>query len=143
MKCIELTQENTAALPEAECNAEWMLDMHCCFPRIFGCEFPSPLTNHCYVLRPRDHVGIIRFGTEGRVEIRPKIRSGLLMHVVECAHGVPAISAVASVASMGDIFEFWAEYVAVRTLQKAKPALYWGTIESETERRRGCGGDYW
>ena len=52
MKCIELAEENTAALPEAECKAEWMLDIHRCFPRLFACEFPSPLNNHCYVLRP-------------------------------------------------------------------------------------------
>ena len=133
MKRIELTEENTAALPEAEFKAEWMLDINRSFPRIFACEFPSPLNNHCYVIRPRDHVGIIQLGTEVRLEIRPKIRCGLLMQMVECAHGMPAISAAVSVGSMGDIFEFWAEYLAVRILQRAKRGLYWDYREREGE----------
>ena len=133
MKCIELKEEETTRLPEADFNAEWMLEINRCFSRIFACEFPSPLNKHCFVIRPRDYVGIIQLNNELRIEIRPKIRCRLLMQMVECAYGMPAISAAASVGSMGDIFEFWAEFLAVQTLQRAKRGLYYDYREREGE----------
>ena len=79
MKRIELKEEETTKLPAADFNAEWMLEINRCFARIFACEFPSPLNEYCFVIRPRDHVGIIQLGSEWCV------RANLFTPSIRCA----------------------------------------------------------
>ena len=135
MKRFELIEGETASIPAAEINADWALELHRRFPTELEINFPSPLNDQCYQLRSRGYVGVMPCGPVAALEINPKIRCALLMPMLECAYKLPAISAEVVPESMGEIYELWAEYLAVQVLSRIRRGLFWNYDDREGSGR--------
>ncbi len=125
MRRYELIEEEVAAIPAAELAVEQALHLHAQYPKELEFGFPSPLNDQCYQLRSRGYVGVVPLGANAALEITPKIRCSLLMPMLEYAYQLPKISAHKAPATMGDIYEFWAEVLAHKVLQRVRRGLYW------------------
>ncbi len=125
MRRYELIEEEVAAIPAAELAVEQALHLHAQYPKELAVSFPSPLNGQCYQLRSRGYVGVVPLGADAALEINPKIRCSLLMPMLEYAYQLPKISAYKVPATMGDIYEFWAEVLARKVLQRVRRGLFW------------------
>lgn len=121
----ELIEEEVAAIPAAELAVEQALHLHAQYPKELEFGFPSPLNGQCYQLRSRGYVGVVPLGADAALEINPKIRCSLLMPMLEYAYQLPKISTHKAPATMGDIYEFWAEVLAHKVLQRVRRGLFW------------------
>ena len=125
MRRYELIEEEVAAIPAAELAVEQALHLHAQYPKELEFGFPSPLNGQCYQLRSRGYVGVVPLGADAALEINPKIRCSLLMPMLEYAYQLPKISTHKAPATMGDIYEFWAEVLARKVLQRVRRGLFW------------------
>lgn len=125
MRRYALIEEEVAAIPAAELVVEQALHLHAQYPKELELGFPSPLNGRCYQIRSRGYVGVVPLGAEAALEINPKIRCSLLLPMLEYAYQLPKISAHKAPATMGDIYEFWAEVLARQVLQRVRRGLFW------------------
>ena len=125
MRRYALIEEEVAAIPAAELAVEQALHLHAQYPKELELGFPSPLNGPCYRVRSRGYVGVVPLGAEAALEINPKIRCSLLLPMLEYAYQLPKISAHKAPATMGDIYEFWAEVLARQVLQRVRRGLFW------------------
>lgn len=125
MRRYALIEEEVAAIPAAELAVEQALHLHAQYPKELELGFPSPLNGRCYQIRSRGYVGVVPLGAEAALEINPKIRCSLLLPMLEYAYQLPKISAHKAPATMGDIYEFWAEVLARQVLQRVRRGLFW------------------
>ncbi len=125
MRRYALVEEEVAAIPAAELAVEQALHLHAQYPKELELGFPSPLNGRCYQIRSRGYVGVVPLGAEAALEINPKIRCSLLLPMLEYAYQLPKISAHKAPATMGDIYEFWAEVLARQVLQRVRRGLFW------------------
>ena len=125
MRRYELIEEEVAAIPAVELAVEQALHLHAQYPKELEFGFPSPLNGQCYQLRSRGYVGVVPLGADAALEINPKIRCSLLMPMLEYAYQLPKISEYKAPATMGDIYEFWAEVLARKVLQRVRRGLFW------------------
>ncbi len=125
MRRYRLNEEEVAAIPKAELAVKQVLDLHGQYPKELAIGFPSPLNGQCYQLRSRGYVGVVPLGADAALEINPKVRCSLLMSMLEYAYQLPKISEHQAPATMGDIYEFWAEVLARQVLQRVRRGLFW------------------
>ena len=125
MRRYALIEEEVAAIPAAELAVEQALHLHAQYPKELEFGFPSPLNSQCYQVRSRGYVGVVPLGADAALEINPKIRCSLLLPMLEYAYQLPKISADKVPATMGDIYEFWAEVLARQVLQRVRRGLFW------------------
>ena len=125
MRRYALIEEEVAAIPAAELAVEQALHLHAQYPKELELGFPSPLNGRCYQIRSRGYVGVVPLGAEAALEINPKIRCSLLLPMLEYAYQLPKISVHKMPATMGDIYEFWAEVLARQVLQRVRRGLFW------------------
>lgn len=125
MRRYELVEEEVTAIPAAELVAEQVLRLHTQYAKELELGFPSPLNGQCYQLRSRSYVGVVLLGADAALEINPKIRCSLLMPMLEYVYELPKISEYKAPATMGDIYEFWAEVLARKVLQRVRRGLFW------------------
>ncbi len=124
LKRYELNEGEVAAIPAVEWSSDLALEIHARYPKELDFSFPSPLNGHCYQLRSRGYVGVAPLGNDMALEINPKISSSLLLPMFEYAYRLPKFSDDLLPGSIGDVYEFWAELLARRVLQRIKKGLY-------------------
>ena len=126
MRHYELSEGDLTLIPAADLAVEQALDLHARYPHELDLTFPSPLNGHCYQLRSRGVVGLLPFGQGAVLEISPIINCSLLMSMMECAYQLPKLSDDMVPATMGEIYELWADILAAKILHRTNHGLYMG-----------------
>lgn len=134
MNMLTLKEEQPFEIPGGDFDEAVALNLHRTHGERIKIEFPSPLNNHCYVLRSRGCVGQIPISDETLLQILPKVPIINLFRMLEYAYNFKSfrfLEGVTGVDSLNDLFEHLVSVLAKRVLDRARKGLYRGYLREE------------
>jgi 5-methylcytosine-specific restriction enzyme subunit McrC len=94
-------------------------------------EFPSPLNQHQYVIRPERIAGLVPIASSLLLRIRPKVPVENIFGMLEVVHELehPKTRGVGSIGTIDELFDIVAEMLAERAIARVRKGLYSEYVE--------------
>jgi len=108
MEVIKLKEETDHQIPKSDLAKESALSLHQIYGKLINVDFPTPLNNNCYVLRPKGYIGQIPVLDDLLIRIRPKVPIKNVFGMLEHAYKLKSfkfIEGIVDVDSLDDVFE--------------------------------------
>lgn len=132
MEVIKLKEETDHLIPKTDLAKESALSLNQIYGKLINVDFPTPLNNNCYVLRPKGYIGQIPVLDDLLIRIRPKVPIKNVFGMLEHAYKLKSfkfIEGIVDVDSLDDVFERLASILAKRVLDRTRKGLYQDYIE--------------
>ena len=127
MKLFELVEEEDCKIGSADVEESCILQLHRNHKEKIRIDFPSPITDHSYILRSKGHIGYIPVSDDYLFRIHPKVPIGNIFRMLEYAYNLKSFQFLqggSNIDSIEDLFEYLVSILAKRVLDRARQGLY-------------------
>ena len=134
MQIITLKEEEDLSLPRDAIEEDLILRLWRVYGERVKVEFPTPMTDFCYVLRSKGYVGQIPLSHDTVLRILPKVPLNNIFGMLEYAYNLKSfhfLDGATNVESLEDLFERLVSILAKKVLDRVRKGLYQGYVKQE------------
>ena len=131
-KLIELTEHQVKVYPKAMISEELGELLYRRYGAEVDVEFPTPKTDHCWRLKPKNWVGLLPLNEDVTLSLKPKIPLRNLFALWEYAYRLKSFHIPEGITSSGSIPEFYnqlAKILAQKVNLRGKKGFYRSYIQ--------------
>lgn len=127
MKIFEFPEETDYKIKKTDFDTDIAWSLHQEYSNRIEIQFPSRITDDCYILRSKGYIGQIPLSDDSLIIIQPKVPIQNVFRMLEYAYKLKSfefLDGLVATSTLQDLFERLASILAKRVIDRAHKGLY-------------------